>query len=192
MSDAMRTDYFNWMIGKVWKPAGSSVTIQKEISYRKLLSFLDSVDYRYNIDKDKNRLVDGEYLRYRFLDEKGLSQDFYDQIKKPCSVLEMLVALAIRCEENIMSDEEYGDRTPQWFWGMINTLGLGWMTDERFNDDQAKTIVDRFLNQEYSKNGKGGLFYIRGTRKDVRKMEIWTQMCHYLNTFNDDLEFPFG
>ena len=35
---------------------------------------------------------------------------------KTCSVLEMMIALAIRCEEHIMDDPDVGNRTGQWFW----------------------------------------------------------------------------
>ena len=52
-------------------------------------------------------------LRYRFGREiklpSGIISSELDNY--PCSVLEMLIALSIRCEETIMTDEEYGDRT---------------------------------------------------------------------------------
>lgn len=44
---------------------------------------------------------------------------------RPCSVLEMIIALAIRLEEHIMDDPDIGNRTGQWFWDMIVSLGLG-------------------------------------------------------------------
>lgn len=187
MIDTISKRYLDWMI----KQVQSGTPRGRGLSYYKLFKFLDSVEFRYNVPKDRNRFMDGVCLRDRFIDDVHCFGSAYPKSDKPCSVLEMMVALAIRCEENIMSDEHYGDRTSQWFWGMVNTLGLGWMDDDHFDLEQAQNVIDRFLNQEYSRNGKGGLFYIRNCRRDVRKMEIWTQMCHYLDTFNEETEYPF-
>ena len=41
----------------------------------------------------------------------------------------MMIALAIRCEEHIMDDPDAGDRTGQWFWSMLVSLGLGSMDE---------------------------------------------------------------
>ena len=82
-----------------------------------------------------------------------------------------------------MDDPRYGDRTRQWFWQMVNSLGLSSMSDGRFNEESAKYIIDRFLDREYRPNGKGGLFTIRNIKVDLRDVEIWTQLCWYLDYF---------
>ena len=97
-------------------------------------------------------------------------------------MLEMMLALAIRCEETIMDDPSKGDRTRQWFWGMINNLGLGAMTDNVFDRKEVKYIVDNFLNHKYERNGKGGLFTVRNIKRDLRRVDIWCQLCWYLDT----------
>ena len=91
-----------------------------------------------------------------------------------------MVGLAIRCE-SFMDDTAYGDRTGQWFWGMITNLGLGHMTDSKFDEREADVIIDRFLNREYEPNGKGGLFTVRNYDEDLRDVEIWNQLCYYLD-----------
>jgi hypothetical protein len=95
----------------------------------------------------------------------------------------MMVALALFCEEQIMSDTAYGDRTAQWVWGMVVNMGLGTMTDDHFDRRYVIQVVDRMLDRQYEPDGKGGLFRIRNCDKDVRTMEIWHQLCHYLDTF---------
>ena len=100
-------------------------------------------------------------------------------------MLEMMVALAIRMEEDIMVNLEYGDRTGQWFWGMIRSLGLGKMTDHRFNQRKFDSIIDIFMNHEYESDGHGGLFAIEDCEYDLTKEEIWTQMNWYLNTLEE-------
>jgi hypothetical protein len=93
----------------------------------------------------------------------------------------MMVALAIRAEET-MDDPNVGDRTSQWFWHMITSLGLGPMTDNQFDRIQVIDILERFMDRHYAANGKGGLFYIRNHDRDLREVEIWYQLCWYLDS----------
>jgi hypothetical protein len=99
---------------------------------------------------------------------------------KPCSVLEMLVALSMRCEETIMSDGEC-DRTGVWFWSMLNNLGLTEMDDSHFNERKAYDIIQRFLDREYSYYGEGGLVTVKNPGGDMRTAEIWYQIMWYLD-----------
>lgn len=177
----LNQEYFKWMHQLVCGERYS-----KKLSYRKLLSYLHSVEFVYIIDLDGNRAEDGIDLRYRF----GYERDYSDPMiasyldDRPCSILEMMIALSIRCEEHIMENSDLGDRTGQWFWNMIVSLGLGSMTDARFDDEYVDEVVHRFLNREYERNGKGGLFTIEHCKKDLRSVEIWYQMCWYLNTIS--------
>ena len=82
-----------------------------------------------------------------------------------------------------MDDPEIGDRTTQWFWGMISNLGLSGMYDGNFDLVMVKWNINRFLNREYSPDGKGGLFTVRDCEYDLRDVEIWTQLCWYLDKF---------
>jgi hypothetical protein len=94
----------------------------------------------------------------------------------------MMVALAIRCEETIMDDALLGDRTGQWFWGMIHNLDLNCMTDNRFDRDYVDDCVARLLNREYDPDGRGGLFTVRNCPHDMRDVEIWCQLSWYLGS----------
>lgn len=175
-------EYFKWLFGLVCGKRYS-----KQISYKKLLMRLHDTEFRYLIPKDQNRAEDGIDLRYRFAlaqsqNDYHVQEIILDILDGPCSVLEMMVALSIRCEENIMDDPTIGNRTGQWFWGMIVNLGLGSMTDDRFDRELVDEIIERFLNREYEPNGKGGLFTIKHCCRDLRDVEIWYQLCYYLDT----------
>lgn len=163
----IQKEYFEWMYDLVCDDRFAD-----DISYRKLLTRLHEREFEYIIPKDSNRAEDGIDLRYR--------ADCY--YPGPCSVLEMMVALAIRCEETIMDDPVIGDRTGQWFWKMINNLGLGGMYDSRYDIDKVDRIIDRFLDREYSPDGRGGLFTVRNCEEDMRDVEIWTQLCYFLDS----------
>ena len=65
---------------------------------------------------------------------------------------------------------------------MIDNLGLESMDDNNYNDEFARFVIFRFLNREYSSNGEGGLFVINNCKYDLREVEIWYQMCWYLDT----------
>ena len=182
MRDEIRNEYFEWLYNYVCDGKFS-----KRNSFRKLLMKLHSVEFTYIIPRDVNRADHGANMRYRFVISHGHEyEDIYDDIMDaldgPCSVLEMIIALAIRCEETIMDDPNVGDRTGQWFWGMITNLGLGSMTDERFDRDYVERVIDIFLNREYEPDGKGGLFTIRHCDQDLRDVEIWHQLCWYLDS----------
>lgn len=174
--DQVRNEYFEWLSDIVCERKFS-----KQISFKKLLMCLHNIKFTYTIPRDKNRAGDGRALRYRFYLRHGRNEE-YKCITGPCSVLEMMVALAVDCEENIMSDPDIGDRTGQWFWEMIVSLGLGGMSDDRFDRELVEETIDRFLHHEYAPNGKGGLFTVDNCDKDLRKLEIWHQLCCYLNS----------
>lgn len=80
-----------------------------------------------------------------------------------------------------MDDPDIGNRTGQWFWNMIVNLGLGSMNDTKFNKIHAKEIIQKFMDREYRRNGEGGLFTVKHCRTDLRSVEIWYQMCWYLD-----------
>lgn len=167
-------DYFKWMCKIVCDDDRP-----RTLSYRELLRHLHSIPFEYRILKDENRAADGVDLRRRFSMDNLADMRYFD--RAPCSVLEMLVALSIRCEESIMDDPTVGDRTSQWFWGMIVNLGLGSMTDTHYDPERVERSIRKFMNREYEPNGKGGLFTLDYPREDLRKVEIWYQMCWYLD-----------
>ena len=170
-------DYFDWLYNYVCEGR-----VHSEVSYKKLFALLHSIEFTFSIRNDLNRARDGVDLRYRFAmlmnDERMMSI-----LDGPCTILEMMVALAIKCE-TIMDDTRYGNRTGQWFWNMLSSLDISYMTDERFDRDIVENRIRVFLDREYDSDGRGGLFYIKGCKDDLRGVEIWTQLCWYLNKYD--------
>lgn len=176
--DKLIDEYFEWMCQIVYDRRYC-----KRGTYRRLLMRLYDIDFTYIIPLDGNRAEDGINLRYKF----GYECHYSDPIiatyldNRSCSVLEMLIALAFRCEDHIM-DSDVGNRTGEWFWGMINNLGLITMIDTDFDRDYVDVTIDILLSREYEGNGKGGLFTIEHPKRDLRFVEIWYQMCWYLDS----------
>lgn len=174
VEDRINSDYFEWMYDLV-----CAEQFAESISYRRLLTFLHDVEFVYFVPYDENRAAEGIGLRYRYC----LLHDCRELewcLDGPCSVLEMMIALAMCCE-NIMDDLSMGDRTSQWFWNMITNMGLGGMYDHNFDEQLVTDVVDRFLRREYEPDGRGGLFRVKDWDRDMRTAEIWHQLMAYIN-----------
>ncbi len=168
--------YFEWMYQLVYGE-------RPRRSYRKLLTHLHDIQFTYTIDMDGNRADDGVNLRYTFGCENDISQAeiaaYIDN--RPCSVLEMLIALSLRCEVHIMDNPEMGNRVGKWFQGMISCLGLNSMYDAKYDKKYTDIAVKRFLDRKYKHDGEGGLFLVPDCPHDMRTTEIWYQMMWYLD-----------
>lgn len=164
------TKYFNWLCDLVYDR-------NSKTSYNKLLKCLHDKEFTWTMVMDENRALDGIELRDRFVDLYPYAEIDFD---KPCSMLEMMVALAERCEDHIMSNDRYGNRTGEWFWNMILSLGLTKMFDENFDRGYVDEVLFIFDTRQYAKDGKGSLFAIDSDDVDMRNIEIWYQMNRYL------------
>lgn len=147
--------------------------------YSRLFEKLFNRTFTWRIVNDVNRAGDGIALRGRYIDETG-AQATEDIFMRPCSVLEMMIALACRIEDDIMFDPALGDRAPQWFWMMIQNLKLDGMDDDNFDDENVNNILNVFLDRTYFMNGSGGLFPLKRPKHNQRRVEIWYQMSEYL------------
>lgn len=170
--------YFDWMYNRV---------MGSRLAYRKLLLRLNERKFTWLLQMDENRKEDGLDLRYRFGHENGIpDQDIVNLLDiSDCSVLEMMTALAIHCEEDIMDDPEYGDRTGKWFWGMIKNMELASMDDAHYDQAYVDERIDILLRRRYSSDGRGGLFHLKHCTEDLRNVQIWYQMNWYLNEIMD-------
>lgn len=167
----LKASYFNWLCNKVW----SFNTMMVLSRYSKLLQTLYLIDYTFDNDMDQNRAYDGLSLRNYYADENQTSEGIID----PCSVLEMMVALAIKCED-IMCDPSKDDRTYYWFEEMLDSLNLTDQDDYNFDQGQVERRISIFLNKQYDANGRGGLFTILNADIDMRTKDIWYQMQAFL------------
>lgn len=161
-------EYYNWLINII-----DDGTAQ---NHKGLLHEMMMKEFYSIVDGDDNREYEGQELRGTFADE---FDGAVDGIHGPCSVLEMLVALAIRIDRDIQPDMDY-DHTAEWFWLMIGNLGLLKQTDDAIDYEEIDHILDRWLERDYEFSGEGGLFPLEYAEKDQRDVEIWYQMHAYL------------
>ena len=178
MQTKIEQDYYAWVCDLV-----CDGDMRKQLRYDKLLEYLYDQEFVYILDMDSNRAAYGIDLRYRFTYEYDIPNSIMQSAlgDKPCSILEMMAALALNCEEHIMDNPDIGNRTSKWFWDMIDNLGLSNMTSSKFELGYANMVINRFLNRRYEPNGRGGLFILKHCRQDLRDVDIWYQMMWYLN-----------
>lgn len=171
--DEMAHSYYCWLLDKVhWREYGR---------YERVLHYLFSRQFYWVVPMDRNRYIDGLALREDFAMEHGYPMYFWrSYLPEWCTVLEMMVALAQACEERLMGDPDFGDRTYIWFWIMMNKLGLDSMTDRRFNEVRADKVVSRVLDRTFQPDGSGGLFGRLSRPGDMREVEWWYQLNYYL------------
>lgn len=181
-------EYFEWLYDLVYP---YDKTISEEYRKSKLLRYLFETPFYSSIAMDDNRISDGISLRYEFGYQKGYDDEtvliYLDS--RECSVLEVMIGLAIRCETQLMSDIEYGDRTTQWFRKMIASLGFNSMNNRQFDKHYVSEVLERFLEHQYEPDGRGGLFALTNPTRDMRTVEIWSQLCEYLNEYTKNEQY---
>jgi len=171
-------EYYSWLVGMI---------PNLNRNYSRLLRLLHEIPFRVVLLMDENRVSDGLALRARFAMQKNLDSCVREMLKTafPCSVLEVMVALSVRLEEDYMT--EYGEDNPigRWLGPMIDSLGLTLWTDRHFEERTARIQIGTFLDRAYLPDGQGGLFYVPGAQVDMRKIELWQQMMMWVEYYKN-------
>ena len=176
--EELRKEYFEWLCDFVYDEKRMS----RGLSYNKMFSFLFDTPFHWIMTMDENRAADGIDLRYRYGRERGIADPIIASYldDRECSMLEMMVALALRMENQIMENPDVGNRVGQWFWDMVVSLDIN-MPDSRFDYGRFERCIETFTARSFKPNGEGGLFTVTTTAKDMRNTEIWYQMCYYVD-----------
>lgn len=126
--------------------------------------------------------MDGLDLRYEFLSQHPPLRADRDWLELDCSMLEMLIALAIRADFETDTGAIAGG-VEGWFWKFMDNVRLSQYIDALINA-KSLGVIDRTLetinNRTYKPNGRGGLFPLRKPQKDQREVELWYQLSAYL------------
>ena len=146
--------------------------------YSRMLEFLLQYEFKPILNDDRNRAADGIWFRVLYFQNAGIDMPEEAIRAAPCSVLEMMVALAVRMD--YIAGDPGMDQTAKWFWMMIDNLDLTVATDENFNKDYIISCIDRWLCRLLEPNGVGGAFPLRNPMSDQRYTSIWTQMNEYI------------
>lgn len=176
MKNYVIEDYKEWLFEQVDEDRPI-----KRASYTKLLGILFDIPFIYVHEYDYNRMIDGEELRNIYIYDGG--DEEISKWNGPCTVLEVLIALAFKMQQMTDNPDIYYS-VGYWFWVMIYNLDLDDMTNSYINKHKVLNKINTFMNRKYEYNGEGGnIFVISNTNEDLREMEIWHQMCRFLNDY---------
>lgn len=169
MPEPIESLYFNWLRAKV-----TDLNTPPYL-YLNLMKIMYRTEFVWFVMGDRNRLEDGKELRDHFLNETRVEYEdaWYHA---PCSMLEVLIAFANRTALET-------DETPtSWFYQFLVNLELdnfhSITEDDEF--DIVGQVLERVIWRAYDPSGYGGLFPLRETNEDQRRVELWYQFFHYL------------
>ena len=171
--------YFNWLLDAV-------TTKAEQNAYSLVFTTLYSTDFISYDEFDDNLKENAADMRddfYNFSKTANKLIDIYGEIDFETSILEVMVYLATRIEDTIMSNPDYGDRTRLWFWYMMESLDIIQYDNDRFDEPDIVQKLDNFVERRYEKNGYGGLFTLEDTKIDARKTNIWQQAMSFVTNF---------
>ena len=170
--------------------------VGRKYEYSRLLAQLHGVEFYSLVPNDDNRGADGEQLRNNYIDEVGptgapslprrgnyTDEGTCDMPQERCSVLEMLIGVANRLEFELLGGR-YERPAREWFWVLIDNLGLDWCDDVAYSDretsKEVETKITDLLERQYDTDGEGGLFPLHHAQRDQRRVEIWYQMSAWV------------
>ena len=105
------------------------------------------------------------------------------------TILEIMVLLAWKYEQFSM---KYGepDHTATWFWLFITNCDLNIYEDSYFKLHKEESLnkirewCSTFNNRTYGRDGRGSPFPLAKPPSDMRKIELFYQLCYYYNENN--------
>ena len=126
-------------------------------------------EFFWTVPNDDNRIEDGLDIRREYFHR-------HEALDRGCSVLEVIIGLSRRLSFLAGGDSEW------WAWRLIANLELSRMTGRigAIRAERIDDILDRFIWRLYEPDGTGGLFPLAWPKEDQRKVELWYQMCHYI------------
>lgn len=160
--------YFEWLCNKV-----------RGEYYHELLYALYDIQFHSSNELDKNRISYALALRDEY-EARGLAGCPVEG----CTVLEVMMSMAIRCEDTVMNNPNKGDRTLDWFWQMIDNLGFSKFTDGAWNAAMLVNVnrtINDWLERRFKRNGLGSPWPLSEGRKDCRRVDLWTAMMWYMS-----------
>lgn len=167
-SSASMSEYIHWVLKD-----RLGLTEKECRDNRCLVSALASVEFVPRHPMDENRANDGLELRADFEYETGDYIDKSSGLIPQCTFFEMVAALAIRCENDLMRNPLIGNRTSKWFFEFLANLGvLG------LNERDVDLIVDAC---EAFMDGKKDMFPLKKRGIKQSNEQIWKQLSAYIN-----------
>ena len=147
-------------------------------NYINLLTELHKIHFYPKLELDKNRISEAK-------DNLRDAVSFSPRTEY-ISILELLISLAIEYDNRVMRCDE-DDNVAAYFWLFLTNCGLNKYDDTFFSLNRELCVIkiqewcSIFNNRTYRKDGLGMPFPLRNPPKDLRKTELFYQLCWYIN-----------
>lgn len=173
------TPYIHWLTDKVGGDNGCLFL---------MLKLFDTQFYAYD-EEDTNRVSDALSYRDVYIYNFGQEEDMEWARTAPCSLLEILISLAIKLEDDIMYVPSGGSCAAKWFWMFLENLGLDDLSDAYWSADAEEAVsysAERFMSREYDSDGSGGNIFVIQEEHcdlDMRKLHLWQQAWEFASFY---------
>lgn len=168
--------YLHWLEPQVREEGHQSRT------YSDLLSLMHAKEFVWLVPNDDNRIVDGLDVRREFLREAKTPNDLSIEAFGPVSVLEVLIGLSRRMAFVAEGSAE------GWAWQFLGNLELHRMSDplSRIEVAQVDDVLESLIWRTYNVDGTGGFFPLAKPEEDQTQVELWYQMCAYVEEIHPE------
>lgn len=168
-------EYYTWLISLIDPPFGADSRLRE---YSLLLYELWLREFYWfdAYENDECRANDGKLLRDDYLMQFDRTPNYVPQ--GPCRVLEMLVAFALRID-NQVHDWRIGHRPWEWMEMFLDNLGFMELTDGIISSSEhgqyIQARLDTMMTHQLGPHCENGLFRFK---KPVtpNKLNLWEQM----------------
>jgi len=170
------SEYVNWLIGPQNLGLARSID-QGRISL--LIELLSNTKFECSIPEDNPRTEDAFDLRREYISECRYNSEepqADDRLYGPASVLEVLVALAIRFDMEVVGNPGV-PQPDRLFMEWLDNLGVVVM-DSEWSIDNSNLIMlklSKWMNRNYKDDGKGSIFPLKHVTFNFSKSDIWRQ-----------------
>lgn len=169
-------NYFEWLLHGL----NDNRWDFKVQNYSRLLNLMFRLEFRAINHMDVIREEKIEDLRDDFFYDHDEHLNGVPDMPGYPTVLELLVSLSYSMED-VMKNHKYGDRTAEWFWLIVQNLGLDGMDDAGFDEEYVVAVFSRWLKREFAPDGSGSPFPMRDPPCDMTGVDIWRSFLWYVN-----------
>ena len=177
INDKLSQAYYEWLVYDI---------LNSRPNWFPILKVLHSRDYIPMLIMDDSRAKDGINLRDIYMSRVSgsyaVQQGCNPWGDTPCSMLEMMIAFAMRIKEEFYSEyDQITDMNTVIFSMFLSSMGID---TETITEDELNNIIDIFICRQYDPSGKGSLFNLSGKTMDIdwRQPPIWNQMLAWVST----------
>jgi len=190
----VKDSYFNYLMSLI-----SSDEVNAAQEYYNLCLLFFETPFTVLNPMDENRVQKAEEMRDIWLDnikvkDERLKLEYANDLAvSPTSFLEVLVAMCVNAEDQILSAPNTASTL---FWDLVDnlveygTFGTAYhkasdiLTDEKwcaFTESTMKASIKKVLTRTYHEDGKGGLFPMKKPHKNQRKLDMWACCTSYIS-----------